>query len=177
MTPAFSETSLSAQLCAACGMCCDGVLFHNVQLQSGDSARRLASMGLKLRTKKGVSFFLQPCSFHQETDSQCSCRIYDQRPSRCRAFNCRQLQELSAGRISEEEALTKIHAARTAVAQVNSLIVQIGESNPNRSLAHRVAHALTLPDKKDERTSLHDELEITMKALEALLEKEFRVPA
>jgi hypothetical protein len=73
--------------------------------------------------------------------------------------------------------LTKIHAARTAVAQVNSLIVQIGESNPNRSLAHRVAHALTLPDKKDERTSLHDELEITMKALEALLEKEFRVPA
>jgi glycerol dehydrogenase-like iron-containing ADH family enzyme len=63
------------------------------------------------------------------------------------------------------------------VSQVNSLIAQMGESNPNRSLAHRVAHALTLPHKEAERTSLHDELEITMKALETLLENEFRVPA
>ena len=156
-------------------MCCDGVLFHSVELQPGDSPRHLASIGLKLRSKKGVSFFLQPCSFHRETDGKCSCKIYDQRPSRCSAFNCRQLLEVSSGAITEAEALEKIQAARTRVTQVNTLIAQMGESNLNRSLAHRVAHALTLRNQEAERTPLHEELEVAMKELEAMLEKEFRV--
>lgn len=175
MTATSPDISLSARLCATCGMCCDGVLFHSVELQSGDSPRHLASIGLKLRSKKGVSFFLQPCSFHRETEGACSCKIYDQRPSRCRAFNCRQLLAVSSGTITEAEALEKIQAARIRVAQVNDLIAQMGESNLNRSLSQRVAHALTLPNKEAERTPLHQELEDSMKELEAILEKEFRV--
>jgi Fe-S-cluster containining protein len=155
-------------------MCCDGVLFHSVELQRGDSARQLSALGLKMRRKKGVEFFLQPCSAHREDDGACSCRIYDHRPSRCRLFNCRQLLGVTSGSISEETAFARIHEARSLVSRVNGLIARLGTSNSGRSLAHRVANALTL-SSENERTPLHQELETAMGELEILLEREFRI--
>jgi Fe-S-cluster containining protein len=155
-------------------MCCDGVLFHSVELQSGDSPRLLAAIGLKLRSKKGVEFFLQPCSAHREAEGVCACTIYDQRPVRCRLFNCRQLLNVASGTSTEAAASENIRTARARVARVLSLMAQIGETNPNRSLAHRVANALTLPPNT-ERNLLHNQLDTDMKELEALLDQEFRV--
>lgn len=161
-------------LCSSCGMCCDGVLFHSVELQSGDQPRKLSALGLKIRKQKGVEYFLQPCSAHRDAEGKCSCVIYEDRPARCRAFDCRQLRGVLTGEITEEVALLKIREAREKVALVNSLTAQITETNPNRSLAHRVANALTLPPhgKRDE---LHDQLDSTMRELEVFLEREFRV--
>lgn len=175
MTEVTTHDSLSAsaRLCAACGMCCNGVLFHSVNLQKGDSSRQIASLGMKLRKKKGVEFFLQPCSMHSENGGGCTCTIYDQRPLRCRLFNCKQLLGVDSGTTTEAAAMGKIQEARTRVVQVNELIGQLGESNLNRSLSHRVAHALTLK-KGEERTPLHDRLDGAMIELEAFLEKEFR---
>lgn len=157
-------------------MCCDGVLFHSVNLQKGDSSRHLSSLGMKLRKKKGVEFFLQPCSMHSEQNGSCSCAIYDQRPMRCRLFNCKQLLAVGSDDTTESAAFEKIQEARARVAEVNELIGQFGESNLNRGLAHRVAHALTL-QKGEERTPLHDRLDGAMIELESLLEREFRIPA
>jgi hypothetical protein len=149
-------------------MCCDGVLFHSVELQERDSARLLAAKGIKIRSKKGQAFFLQPCSAHQN----CSCVIYEDRPARCRLFNCRQLVLLEKGETTKEAALEKIREARQRVEAVNGLINQITETNPNRSLAQRCANALTTP----EPTPLHQKLEFAMAELESHLEKNFRVP-
>lgn len=164
----------SARLCGACGMCCDGVLFHSVELQSGDYPRQLSALGLKIRHKKGVEFFLQPCAAHREENGACSCSIYAERPTRCRHFNCRQILAVEDGSASEAEALEKIRSARLQVTQVNELIDRIGESNPARSLAHRVANALTLPEGA-ERSALHHELHTAFQQLESFLAKEFRV--
>ncbi len=161
-------------LCSSCGMCCDGVLFHSVELQSGDQPRKLSALGLKIRKQKGVEYFLQPCSAHREVSGKCSCLIYEDRPARCRNFACRQLRGVLTGEVTEEVALEKIRSARAQVAQVNALMGQIAETNPNRSLAHRVANALTLP-KGAEQTPLHDELKVSMENLEAFLAKDFRV--
>ena len=169
-----TDSSAFARLCAACGMCCDGVLFHSVHLQKGDSPRQLASLGMKLRKKKGVEFFLQPCSMHSESEVGCVCAIYDQRPMRCRLFFCKQLLAVESGETTEAAALAKIQEARARVTLVNELIAQLGEPNPNRSLSHRVAHALTL-QQGEERTRLHDSLDGAMIELEAFLEKEFRL--
>ena len=160
----------SARLCSNCGMCCDGTLFHSVELRLGDSPRQIASLGLKLRWKKGVAFFLQPCSAHRETDGACSCKIYGQRPVRCQLFSCRQLRGVESGEISEAAALEKIRAARSRVVRVTNYINQVAETNLNRSLAHRVASALTT----DNRSPLHDQLDSAMQELESFLEKEFR---
>jgi len=171
-----TEADSAEGLCSTCGMCCDGVLFHAVELQQGDNPRQLSALGLKLRKKKGVEFFLQPCGAHilQQGQSGCSCTIYSDRPIRCRAFECRQLRGVLAGEINEEVALVKIRDAREQVAMVNSLIAQISETNPNRSLAHRVSNALTLP-KDGIPSPQHDELKVAMEHLEAFLVKEFRV--
>jgi len=155
-------------------MCCDGVLFHSVELQSGDQPRKLSALGLRIRKQKGVEYFLQPCSAHREVSGKCSCLIYEDRPARCRNFACRQLRGVLTGEVTEEVALEKIRSARAQVAQVNALMGQIAETNPNRSLAHRVANALTLP-KGAEQTPLHDELKVSMENLEAFLAKDFRV--
>jgi len=169
----FSDTP-SARLCGSCGMCCDGVLFHAVELQKGDNARQLASLGIKLRSKKGVSSFLQPCSAHRDVAGACSCAIYEQRPLRCKNFDCQQLRGLLSGTITETMAREKVQQARSQVEQIHGLLDRITPTNPNRSLAHRVANALTLPPGV-ERGALHEELETAMKELESLLQKEFRV--
>jgi hypothetical protein len=161
-------------LCSACGMCCDGVLFHSVQLQQGDSPRQLSALGLKIRKQKGVEFFLQPCAANRDVEGKCSCMIYEDRPVRCRAFECQQLRGVLTGDITEEVALVKIREAREKVALVNSLMAQISETNPNRSLAHRVANALTLP-KDGVPSPQHHELKTAIEHLEAFLVKEFRV--
>lgn len=171
---ASSASSAAARLCGTCGMCCDGVLFHSVELQPADSPRQLASLGMKLRRKKGVEFFLQPCSMHREENGQCSCKIYEERPERCRAFDCRQLQAVAAGSKTEAAALEMIRTAKAGVATANELISRISETNPNRSLAHRAANALTLA-RGAEKTPLQAELESAMQGLEELLNKEFRV--
>jgi Fe-S-cluster containining protein len=170
----MSDTMETERLCSGCGMCCDGVLFHTVELQTGDQPRKLSSLGLKIRKQKGVEFFLQPCSAHREVSGKCSCQIYEDRPARCRAFDCRQLRGVLSGEVAEEVALEKIRSAREKVSQVSVIMGQIAETNPNRSLAHRVANALTLPKGADQ-TPLHDELKIAMEDLEALLVKDFRV--
>jgi hypothetical protein len=159
--------STAARLCAACGMCCDGVLFHSVALQPGDSARALSALGLKIK-RRGGAHFLQPCSAHQNS----CCTIYDQRPTRCRLFNCRQLLRVGTGEISEAMALDKIREAREQIHRVNALMHRTGETNPNRGLAQRCANALTAPV----RTPLHNELETAMSELEELLQNNFRVP-
>jgi len=148
-------------------MCCDGVLFHSVVLQPGDSSRKLAALGFKLRRKKGAEYFLQPCSAYRE----CRCAIYEARPVRCRDFRCRQLLRLAIGETTEASALEKINEARELVARINATIARLADTNPNRSLAQRCANALTTA----ERTPVHEELQSAMRELEALLETQFRV--
>lgn len=158
--------SAAARLCAACGMCCNGVLFHSVMLQPGDSARALSANGLKLRRKAGRVHFLQPCRAHEG----CQCAIYGRRPARCRLFSCRQLLRVTSDETAVASALEKIDEARRLVARVNALISRLAGTNPNRALAQRCANALTTSDW----TPPHDELQAAMHELETLLAGEFR---
>jgi hypothetical protein len=148
-------------------MCCNGVLFFSVVLQQGDSARALRASGLKIKRKAGQEFFHQPCSAHRG----CRCAIYAERPSRCRLFNCRQLVRLATGETTEAAAFEKIEETHRLTARVEELIRRAGDSNPNRSLSHRCANALTTTEWGPE----HDALQAAMHELEALLAMEFRV--
>ncbi len=159
----------AARLCAACGMCCDGVLFHAVVLQPGDSRRAIAALGLKVKRDGDGRFFRQPCAAHQRS----SCVIYDERPERCRAFACRQLREMTAGETSEEAAFARVGAARREVARVRALMDRIVETNPRRALAQRYANAMT--DAPPDAAPVRAELEAAMNALEQRLERDFRV--
>ena len=167
-------TSAAARLCAQCGLCCNGVMFHTVQLQPGDSAKELAALGLKLKRKQGRHFILQPCPAFQ--NSQCS--IYAARPERCGRFECQQLKRVAAGEITEALALQKIHNAQRLVEQINELLQQAGKTNFKHPLSKRCEKVLAEPIElasNQEAVALRRQLTRAMQELNALLNDDFRI--
>jgi Fe-S-cluster containining protein len=173
MNPSDSA-SIASRLCAQCGLCCNGVMFHSVALQPADSAKDLASLGLKLKRKRRRNFLLQPCPAFQK--SQCS--IYSARPERCRLFECRQLKRLAAGEITEAMALEKIHEAQRRVDEVNDLLLQVGKTNLKRPLSKRCEKAMAelLATSPDQKAAEHQSrLTQAMLELTKLLDGDFRI--
>jgi hypothetical protein len=81
---AFGFRHSAERLCTACGMCCNGVLFEIVRLQPQDSIKELEKLGMQVNRRKTEPYFKQPCRMLDG----CSCTIYEQRPTRCRRFEC-----------------------------------------------------------------------------------------
>lgn len=148
-------------------MCCDGTLFHSVVLQPTDSRRTLISLGLTLKRKPGLTTFRQPCSAHKNNQ----CGIYENRPQRCRLFNCQQLLRVASGKITQSVAQETIASTRQKINQVVEKIERLSETNPNQGLAQRFSVALANTTPSPERA----ELEAAMTELQGILEKEFRV--
>src|SRR6188508_2374656 len=114
----------SHHLCLDCGLCCNGVIFADVQLQPGDDTKGLESLGLSPVGRKesrrggdsaadskanGQSLkFLQPCT---ALGNDCRCRIYPGRPKYCREFECLLLKSVVAGETESAAALGIIRTA------------------------------------------------------------------
>jgi hypothetical protein len=115
--------------------------------------------------------FLQPCPAH---DGNC-CRIYADRPQRCRAFDCRQLLAVAAGKITEAQAMEKIQEARRRSDRVRELLEMLGDDRKIRPLATRCAGVFTPPlDPSPQAEALRAELQGAMTALGEVLAKDFR---
>lgn len=171
-TPDFSAAA--SRLCASCGMCCNGVMFHFVRLQPADSPKALAALGLKLKRKRRQDCILQPCPAYRDT----RCSIYSERPTRCRAFECRQLQQVGAGSITEAVAQEKITQAVALAAEVDSLLRQCGAANMKHPLSKRCETAMADPlDPSSEETTVQNRRQLSqaMQRLDALLDQEFRI--
>ena len=171
-TPDFSAAA--SRLCASCGMCCNGVMFHYVRLQPADSPKALAALGLKLKRKRRQDCILQPCPAYR--DARCS--IYEERPVRCRVFACRQLEQVAAGTIPEAAAQEKITQAVTLVAEVESLLQQCGAMNTKHPLSKRCETAMAEPldPASDEvMVRMRDQLSRAMQKLDAMLDQDFRI--
>jgi len=167
-------STAATSLCTACGLCCNGVLFHLVRLQPGDSARGLTALGMKLRRKKGQHHFNQPCGFLEG----CRCTIYAQRPERCRLFECRQLQKVAAGESTEAEAQALIGSVLGHVTRVEALLSCAGNAKVRQPLAERYARVMAEPCDPAwdaEGYALREALRAEMTALNAILNADFRL--
>ena len=152
-------------------MCCNGVLFHGMAVQPEDSLRALSAKGLKARRRDGELQFQQPCPAH---NNNC-CGIYEDRPQRCRVFACRQLEAVSNGTISEDDAMEKIQEAMRRSDRVRELLAMLGDDRKTRPLATRFAGIFTPPmDPSPHAEALREELRGAMTALEEMLAKDFR---
>lgn len=139
---ASEETNaIASRLCAACGMCCNGVIFSSMRLQPVDSARKLSILGLRAKNRKDGLHLPQPCPAHNGSH----CTIYADRPERCRVFECRQLKEIANGTTDESSAMEKIARARQQVEVVRMLLERAGEHRINKPLAARFAAVFTPP--------------------------------
>ncbi len=160
------------QLCSNCGLCCDSTLFADVELRAGDDAKRLAKLGLTPEKKgRGKLAFAQPCAGFDGS----LCRIYGDRPKRCRLFECGLLKKVEAGKMTPDAALKKIADARKHAETVRGLLRLLGQRDERMALTHRYAEAMSAPvDLSDaDNTDLHGELMLAVNDLMQLLQRDF----
>jgi len=129
------------QLCSNCGLCCNGVLFADVELRKGDDAQRLAELGLSLGKKGHKKAFAQPCACFDGT----LCRIYNERPKRCRTFECGLLKRVQAGELDADAALKIIAQAKRQVEKVCKLLRHAGSDDERLVLSQRYRRAMSEP--------------------------------
>lgn len=130
------------QLCPHCGLCCDSTLFADVELRAGDDPQRLTKLGLTVwqKTKTKLAF-AQPCAGF---DGQ-FCKLYAERPKRCRLFECGLLKRVDRGELAAGMALKKIQAARTRAKRIRELLRQCGQLEEHMALTQRYAEAMSAP--------------------------------
>jgi Fe-S-cluster containining protein len=130
------------QLCLECGLCCNGVLFADVELQKSDDAKRLIRLGLLPEKKgRGKLAFNQPCACF---DGQL-CGIYAQRPKRCRTFECGLLKRVQEGGLTPAVALKSILKTKQQVEKIRVLLRKLGEKNESLPLTKRYSQAMMAP--------------------------------
>ncbi len=189
MAEAISTQRLTRQLCLRCGICCNGVLFRDVELQAGDDPARLQVLGLPLRAPRGSARsakdsptalplsrpwrLLQPCA---ALGQDCRCRVYAGRPSRCRAFECALFKEVRAGRRDIPPALRVIRATLDQADRVKRLLRELGDSEETLALSlrfQRMQKAMNSRPLTEETGALYAELTLAVHDLNLALAREF----
>ena len=123
-------------------MCCDSTLFADVELRAGDDPQRLAKLGLTIWQKtKSKLAFAQPCACF---DGQ-FCKLYPERPKRCRLFECGLLKRVDRGELAVSVALKKILEAKTRAKRIRELLRQTGQREEHLALTQRYAEAMSAP--------------------------------
>ena len=182
------KPSVAEKLCLTCGLCCNGVIFADVQLQKGDDptkleaiglriscvSKRKAAQGLPLKSEAAVPKrkFPQPCAAFDG----CHCRIYADRPRYCREFDCALLKSVNAGEVKTTEALRTIEKARKRAEKVRQLLRQIGDKDEQVALSlrfRRTAKRMQQINLDQPTSHLFGELTLAVHDLNLLLSERF----
>jgi uncharacterized protein len=174
------------QLCLRCGLCCNGVLFRDVELQPGDklpsefalSAFRFPSWPepphpARYPRMAPPSRLPQPCA---ALGPDCRCRFYANRPSRCKAFECALFKQVLATRRAIPDALRVIRAGLDRAERVRSLLRRLGETQETLALSlrfQRLRKTINPRSLTDETAAVYAELTLAVHDLNLLLGREF----
>lgn len=167
-----AQRNWTSRLCPECGLCCNGVLFADVRLVQGDDALALEKSGLKLERSRGHIRFQQPCSCFDGR----LCTAYEQRPARCRSFDCQTLKQAKNGEIAVAEALSRIRTARREADMVMVLLRAAGQTSEALPLTERYQAVMKQPidlSAGQEETESRGELMLAMSRLMKRLHQEF----
>lgn len=130
-----------ANLCLECGLCCNGVIFADVELQPIEVQRlKFKVQSLATRGKNGqqsVAKLPQPCAALEG----CRCRIYAERPTYCRQFECLLLKNVQEGRIARLEASRMVRTAKERAEKVRALLRDLGDADEGTALSLRFQRA------------------------------------
>lgn len=171
-TSAARSAEAIAKLCPACGLCCNGVLFSDVELQRGDDAKRLGKLGVALFRKGSKTAFSQPCSCLVNG----LCRIYGDRPKRCATFDCGLLKRVQSDELTAPAALKKIAEAKRRAAEVLKLVRQLGNTDESLPLNQRYSAVIAEPiDMSADEADIErrGELMMAVSRLVETLERDF----
>jgi Fe-S-cluster containining protein len=160
------------QLCPNCGLCCDSTLFADVELRTGDDAKRLKKLGLTIEKKTPTKpAFAQPCACFDGK----LCRIYNDRPKRCRLFECGLLKRIEGGELTAGAALKKISAAKKRAGEVRDILRSLGQRDERMALTHRYSEVMAAPMdfSKPDDVEKRGELMLAVNDLMTQLQRDF----
>jgi Fe-S-cluster containining protein len=169
---AGKPTGAISHLCPNCGLCCNGVLFADVELQKGDNAGRLIDLGMSLKKKGMKRAFTQPCHCFDGK----LCRIYADRPKRCRTFECGLLKRVQSDEMPAPAALKRIADTKKLVEKVRRLLRRLGDKDEQLALTKRYGKVMSQPIdmSADEDTGeARGELMLAVNDLMHVLQREF----
>ena len=183
-----SNRNVANALCLECGICCDGTLFKDVELQAVDDTARLRQLGLKLKegtssriksentTRKNepsLIHFAQPCAAlcggHQ-------CRIYDERPAHCRNFECALFIAVAVGKLQTSAAQRTIRSARQGAERVRRLLRELGDHDETMALSvrfRRVRRRFETSAISEEAAAIFAQLTLAVHELNLILSEAF----
>jgi len=146
-------------------------LFADVELAGRREATRLELLGLEVEDDGDRGrLLIQPCGALRGT----RCRIYAQRPSCCRTFECRLLQDARRGAVPVTEARAHISEAQRRIGRVNGLLERLGRPAGGLPLRERCAEALAAhPGRTPGARRARARLEAAMAAVERLIRRRF----
>ena len=156
-------------------MCCNGVIFADLQLQPGDDAERLRSLGMPVLAPRGPRqppHLSQPCAALEG----CRCRIYAERPEYCRQFECALLKSVKSGRTPRAEALRIIGTTQQRADKVRRLLGALGDKDEQVALSvrfRRTTTRLKAMDLDDETAETYGELTLAVHDLNLLVHEAF----
>ena len=176
-----STSAFTEQLCLACGLCCNGVLFKDVELQANDDGAKLAALGLPLSQpgRPRAVKTLQPIRFPQPCaalDINCRCRIYSDRPRRCREFECAVFKAVEAGKLESKAALRTIRTALQRADRVRQLLRELGDREETLALSlrfKRMRRRLELGTADEDTAETYSRLTLAVHDLNLLLRAQF----
>ena len=164
---------LTDTLCLACGLCCNGVLFRDVELQPEDDPARLQSLGQPVERFRRKLRFTQPCTALC-VDNRC--RIYAERPVRCHQFECALFQAVSRGDMGIPAALRLIRTALGHAEKVRRLLRSLGDDDEQLALSRRFQRTKRRLEKglsNEETAGRYADLTLAVHELNLLLSREF----
>jgi Fe-S-cluster containining protein len=160
------------QLCPACGLCCNGVLFADVELQKGDNAGRLIDLGMSLKKKGMKRAFVQPCHCFDGK----LCQIYADRPKRCATFECGLLKRVQSGVMPASAALKRIADTKKLAEEVRRLLRRLGDDDEQLALTKRYSRMMAKPidlSADEDAGETRGELMLAVKELMHIFQREF----
>ena len=127
---------------------------------------------MNLEGKGKKTCFTQPCACFDGSH----CRIYEDRPKRCRTFECRLLQRAQQDSASVPGALRKIAVARRRAEAVLQLVRDLGHVDETVPLSRRYAEIMSQPDDLSgdpAQSRRRGELLLAVHELVMVLERDF----
>ncbi len=112
-------------ICIGCGLCCDGTIFHAVDLAPSDDVVLLRKHGAVFVSDGESRRMQQPCPAF---DGTC-CSVYESRPTACRTYVCNLLDAVSRSEISRSDAVSIIDRAKKLAELVRATFEDDSDSN------------------------------------------------
>ena len=106
----------------------------------------------------------------------CDCRIYADRPVRCREFECALLKSVSAGETETAAALRVIRDARARAEKVRRLLRQLGDGDEHVALSlrfRRMQRRMESTQGEDEAVEIFSQLTLAVHDLNLAMRKKF----